>query len=282
MPAAARHHGGADGALGSRRGGSADDSRALHAHGRSHAVSRRAAGRRRAGRHPAARPEGVHLRRRVGAAVADPQGRRLFRARRGHAGCTARRRCRSRPSARCGDVDHAADTDGRAGIADIKLVDGEIRARGPQMLVGYLHPEDETAILRRRRVLPHRRSRPLGRRRVTWWSPAGPRTSSSATARTSRPRRSRTSSSATAASPRSPSSACPTSGPASVPAPSSCLPHQPGARRLAGLRELPDATTASRSSKCLSRWCIWDALPKNDAGKVLKHQIRAMLTADER
>jgi acyl-CoA synthetase (AMP-forming)/AMP-acid ligase II len=43
-----------------------------------------------------------------------------------------------------GDVEHAADTDGRAGIADIKLVDGEIRARGPQMLVGYLHAEDET------------------------------------------------------------------------------------------------------------------------------------------
>ena len=43
------------------------------------------------------------------------------------------------------DLEHAADTDGRAGIADIKLVDGEIRARGPQMLVGYLHPEDETS-----------------------------------------------------------------------------------------------------------------------------------------
>jgi len=43
-----------------------------------------------------------------------------------------------------GDVEHAADTDGCAGIADIKLVNGEIRARGPQMLVGYLHPEDET------------------------------------------------------------------------------------------------------------------------------------------
>jgi acyl-CoA synthetase (AMP-forming)/AMP-acid ligase II len=41
------------------------------------------------------------------------------------------------------DVDHAADTDGRPGIADIRLVDGEIRARGPQMLAGYLHPEDE-------------------------------------------------------------------------------------------------------------------------------------------
>ena len=38
------------------------------------------------------------------------------------------------------DVDHAADTDGRPGIADVTLVDGEIRARGPQMLTGYLHP----------------------------------------------------------------------------------------------------------------------------------------------
>jgi acyl-CoA synthetase (AMP-forming)/AMP-acid ligase II len=43
-----------------------------------------------------------------------------------------------------GDVEHAAETDGHAGIADIKLVDSEIRARGPQMLVGYLHSDDET------------------------------------------------------------------------------------------------------------------------------------------
>src|ERR1700757_651563 len=50
-----------------------------------------------------------------------------------------------------GDNDHAADTDGRPGIAEVKLVDhhdappgtGEIRARGPQMLIGYLHSEDE-------------------------------------------------------------------------------------------------------------------------------------------
>lgn len=46
------------------------------------------------------------------------------------------------------DADHAADTDGRAGFAEIKLhgassSDGEIHTRGPQMLVGYLHPEDE-------------------------------------------------------------------------------------------------------------------------------------------
>ncbi len=48
------------------------------------------------------------------------------------------------------DAAHAADTDGRAGSAQIRLIpdnldagDGEIRARGPQMFVGYLHPADD-------------------------------------------------------------------------------------------------------------------------------------------
>jgi cyclohexanecarboxylate-CoA ligase len=43
------------------------------------------------------------------------------------------------------DPDHAADTDGRAGFAQIALrgADDEIHTRGPQMLVGYLHPDDE-------------------------------------------------------------------------------------------------------------------------------------------
>ncbi|GFG48882.1 cyclohexanecarboxylate-CoA ligase [Mycolicibacterium agri] len=49
------------------------------------------------------------------------------------------------------DPDRAADTDGRPGIADVKLIpheaappgSGEICARGPQMLIGYRHPEDE-------------------------------------------------------------------------------------------------------------------------------------------
>ncbi|MFT4265607.1 MAG: AMP-binding protein [Xenophilus sp.] len=49
------------------------------------------------------------------------------------------------------DLDHAADTDGRAGIATVRIAasgqasesEGEIRVLGPQMLVGYLHPEDE-------------------------------------------------------------------------------------------------------------------------------------------
>ena len=50
------------------------------------------------------------------------------------------------------DSAHAADTDGRPGLADVKLRElrdapsreGEICVLGPQMLVGYLHPEDET------------------------------------------------------------------------------------------------------------------------------------------
>jgi acyl-CoA synthetase (AMP-forming)/AMP-acid ligase II len=52
------------------------------------------------------------------------------------------------------DLAHAAETDGRVGFGEVKLVDasgapaneGEIRARGPQMLVGYLHADDEAAV----------------------------------------------------------------------------------------------------------------------------------------
>ena len=52
------------------------------------------------------------------------------------------------------DAAHAADTDGRAGLARIKLAgadgapadEGEILARAPQMLVGYLHAEDLSLI----------------------------------------------------------------------------------------------------------------------------------------
>ena len=41
-------------------------------------------------------------------------------------------------------MDEAAETDGLPGIAEVVLGEGsEIRARGPQMLAGYLHQEDE-------------------------------------------------------------------------------------------------------------------------------------------
>jgi acyl-CoA synthetase (AMP-forming)/AMP-acid ligase II len=54
-----------------------------------------------------------------------------------------------------GDLAHAADTDGRPGLATVKLLDGaghenaegEICVRGPQMLVGYLRAEDEAGAL---------------------------------------------------------------------------------------------------------------------------------------
>ena len=53
------------------------------------------------------------------------------------------------------DLSHAADTDGRPGIAEVRLVphsgaapgtDGEIFALGPQMLVGYVHEADEAEV----------------------------------------------------------------------------------------------------------------------------------------
>ncbi len=53
------------------------------------------------------------------------------------------------------DVAHASQTDGRRGVAEVKLVshmaatgagEGEIYARGPQMLVGYIHAEDEAGV----------------------------------------------------------------------------------------------------------------------------------------
>jgi acyl-CoA synthetase (AMP-forming)/AMP-acid ligase II len=47
------------------------------------------------------------------------------------------------------DVQHAAETDGRPGIASVRLAEGdsgEILARGPQMLVGYVHVGDEETV----------------------------------------------------------------------------------------------------------------------------------------
>jgi acyl-CoA synthetase (AMP-forming)/AMP-acid ligase II len=52
------------------------------------------------------------------------------------------------------DLAHAAQTDGKVGIAEVKLVgpagnpaaQGEVRVRGPQMLLGYLHPKDEANV----------------------------------------------------------------------------------------------------------------------------------------
>jgi acyl-CoA synthetase (AMP-forming)/AMP-acid ligase II len=45
------------------------------------------------------------------------------------------------------DLAHAAETDGKIGIASVRLTEtGEVVAQGPQMLVGYVHPEDEATV----------------------------------------------------------------------------------------------------------------------------------------
>ena len=176
VPAAARHHSRADGALGRRRRGRADATRTLHAHGRGHAVPRASAGRRRTRGHPPARPEGVHLRRRLGAAVADPQGDRLFRARRGDPRLRLDRSAGDDRGLHRDDPTHAADTDGRAGHRRRELVDAMAGwrrsarscARGPQMLVGYLHPEDEAGSFDADGYFRTGDLGALGRRRATW------------------------------------------------------------------------------------------------------------------
>ena len=68
------------------RRSSSSSAERVHAYRRRDTVSRAVARRRRARRNPVAGAEAVRLRRRVGVPVADPQGRWLFRACRGHPG----------------------------------------------------------------------------------------------------------------------------------------------------------------------------------------------------
>jgi cyclohexanecarboxylate-CoA ligase len=49
------------------------------------------------------------------------------------------------------ELRYAAETDGSVGIAEVQLFgdcgrQGEVLVRGPQMLVGYIHPEDEAHV----------------------------------------------------------------------------------------------------------------------------------------
>jgi acyl-CoA synthetase (AMP-forming)/AMP-acid ligase II len=173
------------------------------------------------------------------------------------------------------DLEHAAVTDGRAGIAEIKLVDSEIRARGPQMLVGYLHPDDETGsfddegffctgdlgrwvddeylvvtgrakdiIIRNGENISPKEIEDIlvghaGIAEIALVGVPDERTGERACAVI------------VASGQRAPD--------------------------LADLRELLMRQGVAKF-KMPERVEIWDALPKNDAGKVLKHQIRAALT----
>ena len=174
------------------------------------------------------------------------------------------------------DVDHAADTDGRTGLADIVLApDGELRARGPQMLRGYLHPEDDadafddagyfrTGDLARRvdddYIVVTGRAKDLVIRNGENIAPKEledllvdhPAVAEIAIvgipdARTGE-------------------RACAVVVPATLPGPD-----------LADLTEYLRSLGLA-SFKLPEQIHLWESLPKNDAGKVLKHRIRAALT----
>jgi acyl-CoA synthetase (AMP-forming)/AMP-acid ligase II len=174
-----------------------------------------------------------------------------------------------------GDPEHAAITDGRAGIAEIKLVDNEIRARGPQMLVGYLHPDDETGsfddegffrtgdlgrwvddeylvVTGRAKDIIIRNGENISPKEIEDILVGHPGIAEIAVVGVP--------------DERTGECACAVIVASDQPAPD-----------LADLRELL-MRQGTAKFKIPERVEIWDALPKNDAGKVLKHQIRAALT----
>ncbi len=180
------------------------------------------------------------------------------------------------------DVAHAADTDGRAGFAEIKLIDhssapsgqGEIHARGPQMLVGYLHAEDENdsfdaegyfrtgdlgrrvdgdylVVTGRAKDIIIRNGENISPKEVEDLLIGHPQIAEVAIvglpdARTGE-------------------RACAVIVPKGSPGPT-----------VASVGEFLDALRVAKF-KFPEQVVLWDALPKNDAGKVLKHQIRATL-----
>jgi acyl-CoA synthetase (AMP-forming)/AMP-acid ligase II len=176
------------------------------------------------------------------------------------------------------DLAHAADTDGQAGLADIKVVDGEIRARGPQMLVGYLHPDDETdafddrgyfrtgdlgrwvddrflLVTGRAKDIIIRNGENISPKEIEDILIAHPGIAEIAVVGVPDARTGELACAVIVATDR--------------PAPD-----------VTDLREL--LTEAGLAKFTVPEQVeIWDALPKNDAGKVLKHQIRARLMQAE-
>jgi len=190
------------------------------------------------------------------------------------------------------EAGRAADTDGRAGIAEIKLVahegapagDGEICVRGPQMLLGYRHPEDDAESFDAAGFF---RTGDLGR-----WVSAGFDDQYLVVTGREKDVIIRNGENISAREVED------------------LLADHPGIAEIAVVG-LPDDRTGERAcavivpirepgkstpdvanllallqSKGVAKFkapeqvVIWDALPKNDAGKILKHQIRAVLTQD--
>jgi acyl-CoA synthetase (AMP-forming)/AMP-acid ligase II len=183
------------------------------------------------------------------------------------------------------EADYAADTDGRPGIAEVKLVaheaapagDGEICVRGPQMLRGYRHPADDAESFDTAGFF---RTGDLGR----WVDEQY-----------------------LVVTGRAKDVIIRSGENISAKEVEDLLADHPGIAEIAVVG-LPDERTGERAcavivpagaespdvadllallvSKGVAKFkapeqvVIWDALPKNDAGKVLKHQIRASLMKD--
>jgi acyl-CoA synthetase (AMP-forming)/AMP-acid ligase II len=175
-------------------------------------------------------------------------------------------------------ADHAADTDGHAGVADIKLGagngSGEIHARGPQMLVGYQHREDEAdafdaegyfrtgdlarwvddeylVVTGRAKDIIVRNGENISPKEVEDILTGHPGVSEIAIVGLP--------------DERTGERACAVVVPAVIPGPD-----------LASLRDFLEDSGVARF-KAPEQVVIWDVLPKNDAGKILKHQIKAAL-----
>jgi cyclohexanecarboxylate-CoA ligase len=178
------------------------------------------------------------------------------------------------------DPDHAADTDGRRGFATIALhgAGGEIHARGPQMLVGYLHGEDEAesfdsdgyfrtgdlgrwvdgdylVVTGRVKDLIIRNGENIAPKEIEDILIGHPGVADIAIvglpdARTGE-------------------RACAVIVPTGEPKPD-----------VASLRDFLQSRGVA-IFKVPEQVAIWEALPRNDAGKVLKHQIQAALTATD-
>jgi cyclohexanecarboxylate-CoA ligase len=178
---------------------------------------------------------------------------------------------------------YAADTDGRPGIAEIKLVahpaapagDGEICVRGPQMLLGYRHPEDNSESFDATGFF---RTGDLGRWADDQYLMVTGRAKDVIIRNGEN---------------------------ISAKEVEDLLADHPGIAEIAVVG-LPDTRTGERAcavivpkgelrpdvasllgllvSKGVAKFkvpeqvVLWDALPKNDAGKILKHRIRASLT----
>ncbi|WP_422750064.1 AMP-binding protein [Mycobacterium sp. WMMD1722] len=180
------------------------------------------------------------------------------------------------------DLDHAAETDGRPGLAEITLAGhpaapagtGEICARGPQMLIGYLHPEDETdafdaagffrtgdvgrwvdddflMVTGRAKDIIIRNGENISPKEVEDLLVAHPAIAEIAVVGVPDPRTGERACAAVVAT-------------------------APPGPDVTELREFL-AGHGLAKFKAPERVVVWESLPKNDAGKVLKHEIRAAL-----